>query len=74
MMMLNLPILVEHNNDSIVNGTILRCSPPISSNWRFNKKYIIDCPIKDLGIKVVCQMAGKNNVFHAYDLYVTSCD
>jgi len=27
MIMLNLPTLVEQNNDYVVNGTILKCSP-----------------------------------------------
>jgi len=31
-MMLNPPTFVEHNNDYAMNGTILGCSPPKSSN------------------------------------------
>jgi hypothetical protein len=49
--MLNPPTLVEHNNDYVVNGTILRCSPPKSSNWHIDKKYIVDSPGEDLGIR-----------------------
>jgi hypothetical protein len=49
--MLNPLALVEHNNDSIVNGTILRCSLLRSSNQHFDKKNnTVDYPRKDLGI------------------------
>jgi hypothetical protein len=47
-MMLTLPTFIEHNNDYVMNGTSLRCSPPKSSNQHFNKKNGIG---EDLGIK-----------------------
>jgi hypothetical protein len=66
MMMLNSPTFVEHNNDSNVNGTNLRCSPPKSSNQCFEKqnpKFSKKRP----GHYVI------NHVLHAVDLYVTLC-
>jgi len=36
--MLNLPTLIEHNNDYNVNGIILRRLPPKSSNQCVDKK------------------------------------
>jgi hypothetical protein len=42
MMILNPPTFVEQNNDLVVHGTILGCSPLRSSNQCFNKKNIID--------------------------------
>jgi hypothetical protein len=73
MMMLNPPTFIEHNNDFVVNGTGLRCSPPRSSNRRFNKKWNRFSKRRHVHL-VVGQMAGRNHVFHAYDLYVTICD
>jgi len=73
MMMLNPPTLVEHNIDSIVNGTSLRCSPPISSNRWFDKKWNRFSKRK-FGRQVANQMASKNHALNAYDFYVTSCD
>jgi hypothetical protein len=49
--MFNPPTFVEHNNEYVVNGTILRCSPPKSSNRCFNKKNTIDFVGEDLNIK-----------------------
>jgi hypothetical protein len=51
MMMLNPPTPIEHNNDYVMNGIILRCSPPKSSNQCFDKKNTIDFLGEDLGIK-----------------------
>jgi hypothetical protein len=49
-MMLNPPTLIEHNNDFAMNGTILKCSPPRSSNWHFDKKNTLDSLEEDMGI------------------------
>jgi len=51
--MLNPPTLVEHNNDYVVNGIILRCSPPKSSNRHFDKKIIVHFPKEDLDITLL---------------------
>ncbi len=51
MLMLNFPTLIEHDNDFVVNGTILKCSPPRSSNRHFDKKITIDFPREDMGIR-----------------------
>jgi hypothetical protein len=51
MMMLNPPTFIEHNNDSAMNGTSLKCLPPKSSNQHFNKKNGIDFPRENLGFK-----------------------
>ncbi len=49
--MLNPPILIEHNNDFIVNGISLKCSPPRSSYQSFDKKNGVDFVGEDLSIK-----------------------
>jgi hypothetical protein len=51
MMMLNFPTFIEHNNDFVMNGIILRCSPPISSYQHFDKKNIVDFPRENMGIR-----------------------
>jgi hypothetical protein len=71
--MLNPPTLVEHNIDSIVNGTSLRCSPPRSSNRWFDKKWSRFSK-RRFGCQVANQMASKNHALNTYGLYVTSCD
>jgi hypothetical protein len=70
--MLNPPTLIEHNNDFVVNGTILK-SPPRSSNRHFNKKKYNKFSRKRHRHQVVGQMANRNHVFYAIDMYVTSC-
>jgi hypothetical protein len=71
--MLNPPTFVEHSNDYAVNGTILKCSPPKSSNQHFNIKKYNRFSRRRHGYHVVGQMARRNHVFHVVDLYVTSC-
>ncbi len=68
--MLNPPTLVVHNNDYDVNGTILKCSPPSSSNQCFDKKNSRFSKRRH-GHWVVGQMATRNHVLHVINLCVT---
>jgi hypothetical protein len=71
--MLNPPTFVEHNNDYTMNGTILKCSPPKSSNRHFNKNIYSIFYKRRFRHQKAGQMANRNHVFHAIDLYVISC-
>jgi hypothetical protein len=73
MMKLNPPTLVEHNNDSAMNGIILKYSPPKSSNQHFDIKKYNRLYKRRLRHQVVSQMVSRNHVLYAIDIYVTSC-
>ncbi len=70
-MMLNPPTLIEHNNDFVVNGTILSCSPPGSSNRFFDKKYS-KLSRKRPRHEVVGKMASRIHVLHAVNRHFSS--
>ncbi len=69
--MLNPPTLIEHNNDFVVNGTILSCSPRGSSNRCFDKKYS-RLSKKRPRHEIVGKMANRIHVLHAVNRHLSS--